>query len=119
MVVGAHTNGVLVQGSETQVAASEFGIGASILDDCSAFAATTEGAVVVGLRAIGSEYDTYVLQELDGLPLPYSNSVEIIRLPGGSPVTGGRWEAGNDGMLLLILSTADGTHFIEIRKEGD
>lgn len=118
MVVGAHTNGVLVHESGIQVAAGEFGIGASILDDCSAFAATMEGGIVVGIRGIAGYY-TYKLKAVNERPLPYANSVEILSIPEGSPILGSKWEAEDGGMLLLVVSSANGTHFIEIRMEED
>jgi len=116
MVVGGHTNGILLLDGDTRVISPDFGLGASFLDDCSAFAATTEGAVVVGLEGEGG-YDTYTLTTVRGVPLPYANSVEIIRLDDDSPVTGGRW--GDDGMLLVVVSSAQGTHFIDVRREED
>jgi hypothetical protein len=119
MVVGAHGNGVLLRdGGGQAMVAPEFGLGASILADCSAFAATTEGAVIVGLAGEDG-YHIHTLTEVNGAPLPYANSVEILRLGADSPVPGGSWGIQGKGMLLIVVSSARGTHFIDVRlQEG-
>lgn len=118
MVVGGHGNGVLLMGDVNVTASREFGIGASILPDCSAFAATTDGGVVIGLAG-ESGYELHELAQMSGRPLPYANSVEILRIPGGDKMLGGEWTARDGAMTLLVLSSADGTHFIELRRGDD